>query len=369
MPLNTPWPKAPLAISAAITSSSRHPIPQAFFGQTLEGGQMTSASPETRRSPLVTGSLDLAIDQQQFASLTRGVLAQVRGISHQDAEDAVQEAWLVLAQKAEQLEPGPIGGYLLRTALFKAMQIREKRRGTTSLDALTEVARDGIAELADPHVASVDAHVQLAELEMDPIAGKVLDAAREGASARVSPRGMKHQCARYTDDQVARVRALRRQGTTFQQIEELTGVPAGYCSCIARREARITQTTDGWTLQMIIDALRRFYERHGRAPRFRDAYGDPTLPSPNTASRHFGSWRAAVRAAGLNPVYGDRRLEPWTQEEMVQAFCSWRLRQKRWPTVSDMSRDPELPSPATTRRRLGTQSARRLAEAVHTLLT
>lgn len=330
---------------------------------------MASASPEARRSPVVTGSLDLTVDQQQFASLTRSVLSQVRGISHQDAEDAVQEAWIVLAQKAGHLEPGPIDGYLLRTALFKAMQIRQKRRGMASLDALTEMAGDGIAELADPHVASVDTHVELAELERDPIAGKVLDAARKGASARVAPRGMRHQCARYTDDQIARVRALRRQGATYQRIEELTGVPAGYCSCIARREARITETTDGWTRQMIIDALGRFHERHGTAPRFRDAYGDPTLPSPNTARRHFGTWRAAVRSAGLNPVYGDRRVEPWTQEEMIQAFCSWRLRQKRWPNMSDMSSDPELPSPATTQRRLGTQSARRLAEIVRTLLS
>ena len=92
------------------------------------------------------------------------------------------------------------------------------------------------------------------------------------------------------------------------------------------------------------------------------------MPSANTARRHFGTWRDAVRAAGLDPVYGERRVRPWTQEEMVQAFYTWRLRKKRWPNVADMKNDSALPSPATTRRHFGTQSPHRLAEAVLTLL-
>jgi DNA-directed RNA polymerase specialized sigma24 family protein len=344
----------------ACCASTNQPVKEEQMSQVVSGAGRDGTSDSI--------PVDLSIDEPQIASLTRSVLSQVRGINRQDAEDAVQEAWIVLAEKAGQLEPGPTGGYLMRTARFKAMQIRDKRHASVSLDALAEVAGDGVAELADPHFASADMHAELAELASDPVAARVLEAAAKGASPRVAPRGMKHQCARYSDDQIARVRKLRRQSMTYYQIEELTGVPAGYCSCIVRRGARVTETTDGWTPQLVIDALQRFHQRRGSAPRFRDADGDPTMPSANTARRYFGTWREAVRAAGLDPVYGERRVQPWTQEEMVRAFCAWRLHKKHWPNVADMRTDPDLPSPATTRRHFGTQSPRRLADAVLALL-
>jgi DNA-directed RNA polymerase specialized sigma24 family protein len=312
--------------------------------------------------------IDVAIGQTQHAGLVNGVLAQVRGISREDAEDAVQDAWIVLAEKAHRLEPGPVGGYLLRTARFKALKIRDRRRAATSLDALTDIAGDRLDVLGSAGVVSPESHTELAELADDPIAGQALAAAKQGAAGQVAPRGMNHRCARYTDAQVAEVRQLRARGLTYRRIETLSGVPANYCSMLVRRAVRVTETTQGWNADMVLDAIRRFHQRTGRAPRFRDAEGNPTMPSPNTARRHFGTWREAVRAAGLEPAYGTRRVQAWTQEEMVQAFCTWRMRRKRWPSRADMQNDLTLPSPATTRRHFGTQNPRRLAEAVLTLL-
>jgi hypothetical protein len=40
---------------------------------------------------------------------------------------------------------------------------------------------------------------------------------------------------------LAQVRQLRTQGLTYRRIETLTGVPAGYCSNIVRRGARVTE--------------------------------------------------------------------------------------------------------------------------------
>jgi DNA-directed RNA polymerase specialized sigma24 family protein len=303
-------------------------------------------------------------DQQLYDGLVQSVLAQVREISRQDAEDAVQEAWIVLDQKAETLQPGPIGGYLLRTARFKALQIRDRSRRCGSLDALTEKVGDASSELANPAPDSLECHLALAELEDDPIAKRALDAARKGASGRVAPRGMRHQCARYTDEQVTAVRCLRSEGLTYRRIAELTGVPAGYCTSLVKRQCRVTETTEGWTSALVLEALRRFAGTRGTAPRFRDAEGHPGLPSPKTVERHFGTWNEALRAAGIRPTYGERRVRRWTQEEMVQTFCLWRLRQDRWPNGADMANDVGLPSPATTRRHFGTQSPPRLAEAV-----
>lgn len=325
---------------------------------------VSSRKPGVKRECLV----DLSIDAEQHDGLVRSVLAEVRDINRQDAEDAVQEAWLVLSAKADQLKPGPIGGYLRRTARFKALKIRDTRRRMTSLDELTELGGDAIEVLAGPDLISLDSHVALAELADDPIAREALDAARKGASAQVAPRGMNHQCARYTDEQVARVRELRAGGLVYTRIAELTGVPAGYCAYLARRGARLAGTTEGWTRPKVLDAIRRFNQRHQRAPRYRDLEREPTMPSPQTTRKLFGTFQDAVRAAGATPAYEGRRISRWTVEEMVQAFCAWRLRRKRWPNRADMVEDPGLPSPATTRRHFGTENPDRLSQAVLGLL-
>lgn len=308
--------------------------------------------------------IDLTVDRDQHAGLVKSVRVQVPGLSKEDAEDAVQDAWIVLAEKADRLEPGPIGGYLRGTARNKGMKIREKSRKTTSLEALAEVAGDATSVLADHSFGSLDSHVELSELADDPIAARALDAANQGAAAYVAPRGVHHRNARYTDEQVERVRQLRTKGLTYSRIEKLTGVPAGYGPTLVSRASRITDSSEGWTRQLVIDAIRRFHKRFGRAPRYRDAESNLTMPSPNTVRRLFGSWRAAVRAAGIEPAYGDRRIKPWTSTEMILTFCDWRLRHERWPSRNDMVVDPTLPSPATTRRHFGTQSPQKLVKAV-----
>ncbi len=187
--------------------------------------------------------IDLTVDRDQHAGLVKSVRVQVPGLSKEDAEDAVQDAWIVLAEKADRLEPGPIGGYLRGTARNKGMKIREKGRRTTSLEALTEVAGDATSVLADHGFRSLDSHVELSELADDPIAARALGAANQGASPCVAPRGAHHRCARYTDEQVRKVRELRTKGLTYKRIEELTGVPAGYGPMLVRRASRITEST------------------------------------------------------------------------------------------------------------------------------
>lgn len=308
--------------------------------------------------------IDLTVDKAQYDGLVRSTQAQVRGISQQDAEDAVQDAWITVAEKAKRLEPGPIGGYLRGTARNKAMKIREKSRRTTSLEKLADAAGDATSALVDSRFSSLDAQIELAELASDPIALRAINAAKKGAAAYVAPRGVHHRNSRYTDEQVEQVRKLRARGLTYPRIEELTGVPSGYGPTLVNRASRLTESGEGWTRQLAIEAIRRFFERFGRVPRLRDAEGNLTMPSPNTACRLFGSWMEAVRAAGLEPAYGARRVKPWTTTEMILAFCNWRLRHGRWPNREDMEIDPALPSPATTRRHFGTQSPQKLVKAV-----
>lgn len=45
-------------------------------------------------------------------------------------------------------------------------------------------------------------------------------------------------------------------------------------------------------------------------------------PTPGTAAARFGSWAAALDAAGLPPT-GYRRHRRWTEHEAVEAIATW----------------------------------------------
>ena len=321
-----------------------------------------------RSSSSAVPTLELDTNRAQLDGLVESVLSQVRGISREDAQDAVQEAWIVLSEKAADLEPGPIGGYLMRTARFKALGIRDRSSKTRSLDAMVEAAGDSAVALMDRKQPALEAGLELNELESDPIAARAVAAARDGAAAQIAPRGINHPSGRYADEQIAQVRALRRRGLSYVEIERRTGVPAGYCHQVVTRKARVTESGEGWSPRLVIECLRRFQREAGRVPRYRDLERNPAMPSPQTARRIFGSWVAALRAAGLEPAYGDRRSEPWSLAEMAAAFCEWRLRRCRWPDRKDMTKDASLPSPATVRRHFGSQSPDKIADRVLAML-
>ncbi len=63
---------------------------------------------------------------QHYSSMIMGVCQRVIGNSH-DAEDAFQATFLVLAEKASKLHTDqPIGNWLYRVAVQKAMNIKSK---------------------------------------------------------------------------------------------------------------------------------------------------------------------------------------------------------------------------------------------------
>jgi len=301
------------------------------------------------------------IDQEQIDGLVK--TTSRASLNWQDAEDAVQDAWLVLHEKASQLEAGPVGGYLMRTARFKAMHARSNTNKATSLDALVEVAGDSVSALSDG-AFSLDASADLAELSCDPVGVQIVQSVGRGGAAHLAPRGENHQNARYTDAQVDQVRILRREGVRPCDIERQTGVPASYVHALARRASRVTGTTEGWNRSRILEAIRRFHARHGRAPRYHD--NDPLLASPTTVAKHFGSWGAACSEAGVVSAYAGRRTKAWTVEEITRAFCGLRLELGRWPTLSEIHEHSfsALPSLATLQRRLGSNSRRTILETV-----
>lgn len=57
-----------------------------------------------------------------------------------------------------------------------------------------------------------------------------------------------------------------------------------------------------WNRDAIVAAMRRWARTHGEPPRFAEwSRTQPGYPTGHTVTYHFGSWNAAVEAAGLTP--------------------------------------------------------------------
>jgi hypothetical protein len=73
----------------------------------------------------------------------------------------------------------------------------------------------------------------------------------------------------------------------------------GRCAACARRH-RLEHAV--WSRERVVMALLAFAEERGRAPSASEAGRASGLPSHGVVMRRFGSWRAALEAAGLPPL-------------------------------------------------------------------
>jgi hypothetical protein len=60
-----------------------------------------------------------------------------------------------------------------------------------------------------------------------------------------------------------------------------------------------------YSKESIISSIQQFYVEIGRVPQRRDFLGNPKYPGYTVVSKHFGSWNAAVEAAGFTPHISD----------------------------------------------------------------
>jgi hypothetical protein len=88
-----------------------------------------------------------------------------------------------------------------------------------------------------------------------------------------------------------------------------------------------------WGRSEIIDALHTWAAEHGRAPRTSDWTGtDPSgrRPAHLRVQREFGTWAQALRAAGF-----DARSPRWTRDEVIDALKEWTARHGHPPASTD----------------------------------
>ncbi len=88
----------------------------------------------------------------------------------------------------------------------------------------------------------------------------------------------------------------------------------------------------------VVEELRADARRLGRSPT-RDEWRErtPGAPGDGAVVSHFGSWNAALRAAGLKPTHDRRR---WTREQVLTALRADAERQGRTPTSKQWERRP-----------------------------
>jgi DNA-directed RNA polymerase specialized sigma24 family protein len=310
---------------------------------------------------------DLSLAPGQFEGLVADVCRM--GFTREESEDAVSDAWITVAEKADQLDDGPIGGYLKGTARFKALKTRERRRRQgVSLDAIVDGDRehegrgDSLEALVDHRVSAEP--VEIIDLKADPITALRLALVKQGVSDEITPRGINRSKGTYTDEQVARVRELHAEGGRSQrEIAELTGVKECSVQSYVTRKSRLTPTMEGWTKAMVEGAMRKHYRKHGQAPSELDCSHNPALPGKNVVYRLYGSYRTGILAAGLQMRSGGSE-EVWTEDRIFEALCSWWHREKRPPNADELrhTRVHGLPSLATLKRKLGTTSSTRLMQ-------
>lgn len=129
-----------------------------------------------------------------------------------------------------------------------------------------------------------------------------------------------------------------------------------------RRELWIDQHGQPhWTPERIILAMHRWARRHdGRPPGYRDwvlsprrnksSWGRRSWPSAEMVRKVFGTWNAAIEAAGFAPRPPGGL--PWTRDTVIEALQRWAAEHEGDPPKCDERADG-LPNHAAVRRIFG----------------
>jgi hypothetical protein len=106
----------------------------------------------------------------------------------------------------------------------------------------------------------------------------------------------------------------------------------------------------GYTNEDLLDALRSFAAEHdGRPPIAPEADDRETdLPTAATFARRFGSWNAAIAAAGFDPRFRRR-----SDEELLDDLREFADETGAHPTVAAVRAHPDMAKPPTYRARFG----------------
>lgn len=109
-----------------------------------------------------------------------------------------------------------------------------------------------------------------------------------------------------------------------------------------------------WTPEEILVALRAYAKEFGKPPAKPELEWPPSgYPSSRTVRRHFDSFTAGIRAAGLEP-----REKRWSEEAIIEAMREFERETDCWPRSSDWTvASEDWPSASTVYLRFGSWQA------------
>lgn len=115
-----------------------------------------------------------------------------------------------------------------------------------------------------------------------------------------------------------------------------------------------------WTRERCIEALHAWYEIHGRAPAKVADWGRsaPEHPPASSIDRQFGTWNAAIEAAGL-PKNKPGMAWRLSKDEVAERLLDWLLEHGAWPTKVEWDSAGMRPSCSAIDRMFGTWNAAR----------
>lgn len=151
-------------------------------------------------------------------------------------------------------------------------------------------------------------------------------------------------------------RAVRRGGAERWEAEFPDWPPASVGTLIFGGWIKLLQAAGvevvhpSWKPEQILAALRGYVQEFGRSPSKEELEWPPTgYPSSRTVRRHFGSFTAGLRAAGLQP-----RGARWSDEAIIEAMREFERGTDFWPQPTDWATACEdWPVAATVYRRFG----------------
>lgn len=115
--------------------------------------------------------------------------------------------------------------------------------------------------------------------------------------------------------------------------------------------AGLARQTRTWNPAAIIEAFQHHTTQHGKAPTVALSLGNTALPSQATVEKHFGRWNIALVKAGCKPAKRAR----WTEADALNALCDWKSQHGRYPSSTELETTGgwETPNRATLRRLFG----------------
>lgn len=96
-----------------------------------------------------------------------------------------------------------------------------------------------------------------------------------------------------------------------------------------------------WTKERIIAAIHEHAEQNGGEPpaAFQWSRAMPHRPCASNVLYQFGSWNAAITAAGLRPRPKGRMPKRWTEQQIIEAIQRWVDQHGQTPRCSDWRRN------------------------------